>query len=200
MREGNVVFLNDVLDEAVERAEKTMRANMAEGRTEITESEVGPVSEQLGVGAVIYADLFQGPDRTITFDWDTMLKPQGNTAMYIQYAHARSCSILGKGKEFISATPDLALLTGPAEQAVLKQLVRMPHAVREAGEKFLPAIVADWTYQLAKAQADFYEHCPVLKPDVPSDVRAARLALVAATAQGLKNGLALLGIQAPERV
>ena len=88
----------------------------------------------------------------------------------------------------------------PAEQALLKQLARMPHAVREAGEKYLPATVADWTFQLAKAFSTFYDQCPVLKDDVPEERKLARLALVGATAQGLRNGLALLGIRAPERV
>lgn len=203
MREGNVVFLNDVLDEAVERAEAKMRENVEAGKTEITEAEITEVAEVLGVGAVIYADLFQGPDRNITFDWDKMLASEGNTAMYLQYAHARCKSILRKSA---SLTPTIGgkgvgeLLVHPAEQALLKQLARLPHAVREAGEKYLPATMAEWTFQLAKAFASFYDQCPVLRDDVPEALRTERLALVAATAQGLKNGLALLGIQAPERV
>jgi arginyl-tRNA synthetase len=202
MREGNVVFLNDVLDEAVERAEARMRENVAAGKSEIGESEIGATSELLGIGAVIYADLFQGPGRDIVFDWDRILKPEGNTAMYIQYAHARCRSILRKAASLgpSSSGEPGAILTHPAEQAVLKQLLRLPHAVREAGEKFLPATVAEWTYNLARELAGFYECCPVLKDDVPADLRAARLALVEVTAQGLKCGLALLGIGAPERV
>ncbi|MGC4046595.1 MAG: arginine--tRNA ligase [Armatimonas sp.] len=201
MREGNVVFLNDVLDEAVERAEARMRENVAAGKSEITEDEIVGVSEVLGIGALIYADLFQGPGRDIVFDWDRILKPEGNTAMYIQYAHARCRSILRKAS-ITPLAPEAAgaLLTHTAEQAVIKQLMRLPHAVREAGDKYLPATVADWTYNLAKEFASFYEECPVLKDDVPAETRAARLALVEATAQGLKCGLALLGIGAPERV
>lgn len=201
MRGGNVVFLNDVLDEAVERAEARMRENVASGKSEITEDEIVSVSEVLGIGAVIYADLFQGPGRDIVFDWDRILKPEGNTAMYIQYAHARCRSILRKAS-ITPLAPEAAgaLLTHTAEQAVVKQLMRLPHAVREAGDKYLPATVADWTYNLAKEFASFYEECPVLKDDVPAETRAARLALVEATAQGLKCGLALLGIGAPERV
>ncbi len=90
-------------------------------------------------------------------------------------------------------------LAAPDAQAVLKHLARMPQAVREAGDKFLPAIVADWTYTLAREFARFYHECPVLKAPTP-ELRAARLELVAAVAQGLKNGLALLGIRAPERM
>jgi arginyl-tRNA synthetase len=201
MREGNVIFLNEVLDEAIERAEARMRENVAAGKSEITEAEIPAISEMLGIGAVIYADLFQGPERDIIFDWDVLLRAEGNTAMYIQYAHARCRSILRKA--FPVPPPSGgqgAILTHPAEQAVLKQLLRLPHAVREAGEKFLPATVAEWTYGLARELASFYEQCPVLKDDVPAETRAARLALVDATAQGLKCGLALLGIGAPERV
>lgn len=204
MREGNVVFLNDVLDEAVERAEAAMRANVAAGRSELTEAEIPEIAETLGIGAVIYADLFQGPDRNITFDWDKMLQSEGNTAMYLQYAHARCRSILRKSDTSFAKPEGVGeaggRLTHPAEQALLKQLARMPHAVREAGEKYLPASVADWTFQLAKAFSTFWENCPVLRDDVAPEMRTARLELVAATAQGLKNGLALLGIKAPERV
>ncbi|MBB6051726.1 arginine--tRNA ligase [Armatimonas rosea] len=202
MREGNVVFLNDVLDEAVERAEAAMRANVAAGRSELTEEEIPEIAETLGIGAVVYADLFQGPDRNITFDWDKMLQSEGNTAMYLQYAHARCRSILRKASPLAPPSDGGGggLLVHPAEQALLKQLARMPHAVREAGEKYLPASVADWTFQLAKAFSTFWENCPVLRDDVAPEMRTARLELVAATAQGLKNGLALLGIKAPERV
>jgi arginyl-tRNA synthetase len=94
---------------------------------------------------------------------------------------------------------DTDLLVASEEQAVVKQLARLPQAVREAGDKFLPAIVADATYTLAREFARFYHACPVLKAPTP-ELRAARLALVAAVAHGLKNGLALLGIQAPERM
>ena len=91
------------------------------------------------------------------------------------------------------------LLTAPEEQAVLKQLAKMPHAVRDAGEKFLPASVAEWTYSLAREFARFYHEHSVLDAATP-ELRQARLALVAVVAQGLLNGLALLGIGAPERM
>jgi arginyl-tRNA synthetase len=235
MRQGNVIFLEEVLDEAVIRAREKMREQMAQGKTELTDEELETVGEMLGVGTVIYADLYQGPERNIKFDWDTLLAPEGNTARYIQYTHARCRSILRKAnlalyppfrqaQEGVDNSPRLlagegkdetlvssgvrvfgdtagvgALLTELETQTLLKQLHRMPHAVREAGEKFLPATVADWTYNLARQFSDFYEKCPVLKAPTP-EVREARLALVAATAQGIKNGLALLGIGAPERM
>ncbi|HVK03088.1 MAG TPA: arginine--tRNA ligase [Armatimonadaceae bacterium] len=204
MRKGTAIFLDEVLDEAVERAEAVMREQIAAGRSEVTEEEVAPISEMLGLGAVTYADLYQGPERNIRFDWDKMLSFDGNTATYIQYTHARCRSILRKagGDADVAATlagADASLLTEPEAQVVLKQLSKLPQAVREAGEKFAPATVADWTYNVAREYARFYDRCPVLKAETP-ELRAARLALTAAVAQGLKNGLALLGIGAPERM
>ncbi len=199
MREGNVVFLNDVLDEAVDRAREKVDANIASGRYDLDPAEAQGIAEMLGVGAVIYFDLHQGPDRTIVFDWERMLSDEGNTATYIQYTHARCRSILRKAGEEAATHSDGGVLTGAEEQAVLKQLARMPHAVREAGAKYLPATIATWTYELARAFSRFYDGCPVLGAE-DAAVRAARLALVAATAQGLRGGLALLGIGAPDRM
>ena len=198
MREGNVVFLNDVLDEAVERAREKVDSNIASGKYDVDPAEAQSIAETLGVGAVVYSDLFQGPDRHITFDWDRMLADDGNTATYIQYTHARCRSILRKADaDGHGANP--ALLASPEEQAVLKQLARLPHAVREAGDKYLPATVASWTYELARAFSRFYDRCPVIgAPDAAT--RDARLLLVDATSQGIRNGLALLGIGAPDRM
>lgn len=198
MRQGNVIFLDEVLDEAITRARATIAQKIAEGKTELTEGEQETVGDMIGVGAVIYADLYQGPERNIAFDWDKVLAEDGNTAVYIQYTHARCRSILRKAGA-VSGAGHAALLTTPEEQTVLKQLARMPQAVREAGDKFLPALVADWTYNLAREFARFYHEHPVLDAATPQ-IRAARLELVVAVAQGLKNGLVLLGIRAPERM
>jgi arginyl-tRNA synthetase len=201
MRKGTAVFLEEVLDEAVTRARAIMENNIAEGRTEITAEEVDTVSEMLGIGAVIYADLYQGPERGIKFDWDKILANEGNTGAYLQYTHARCRSILRKaGAPGPGAlAPQAKLLIEPSEQAVLKHLSRFPQAVREAGANFAPSTVADWTYNLAKGFNDFYHNHQVLKAETP-ELRDARLALVAAVAQGIKNGLGLLGIGAPERM
>jgi arginyl-tRNA synthetase len=200
-RKGEAIYLEEVLDESITRARVKIREQIAAGKTELTESELESAAEMLGIGAVIYADLYQGPERNIQFDWDTMLNPDGNTATYIQYTHARCKSILRKAgdADTVILNADLDLLTEPEAQATLKQLHRLPHAVREAGDKYLPATVADWTYNLAKEFARFYDKCPVLNAPSP-ELRAARLALVAAVGQGLKNGLYLLGIEAPERM
>src|SRR5262249_53722911 len=96
-------------------------------------------------------------------------------------------------------TTDAALLTHPAEVAIVKQLAKLPGAVREAGARYAPFVIAEWCYETARALSTFYHDCPVLRAETP-ELRAARLRLVAATAQALENGLGLLGIQAPERM
>jgi arginyl-tRNA synthetase len=95
--------------------------------------------------------------------------------------------------------PSSDVLTHPSETAVVKQLAKLPAAVREAGDRHAPFVVAEWCYEAARALSGFYHDCPVLKAATP-ELRAARLRLVAATAQALGNGLGLLGIKAPERM
>jgi arginyl-tRNA synthetase len=197
-RTGNLILADEILDEAIMRMTANIQEKIDEGKTELTPDQLEYAAEMMGVGAVIYADLYQGPDRDIKFDWDAMLSPVGNTATYIQYTHARCRSILRKAGE-TGEGADLSLLTAPEETVVLKQLVQMPQAVREAGEKFLPATIAEWTYTLGREYARFYDACPVLTAETP-ELRKARLALTEAVAQGLKNGLALLGIGAPDRI
>src|SRR5439155_14717078 len=94
---------------------------------------------------------------------------------------------------------DPSVLTHPSETAVAKQLAKLPGAVREAGARYAPFVIAEWCYETARALSGFYRDCSVLRAETP-ELRAARLYLVAGTAQALKNGLALLGIRAPERM
>ena len=198
MRKGTAIFLDEVLDEAVSRARATIAEKIGEGRTELSEGEQDELGQAVGLGAVIYNDLYQGPDRAIRFDWDVMLSFEGNSAPYVQYTHARCRSILRKAG-MAGEDADAALLTEPLEQAVVKQLARLPQAIRTAGERYQPSSVAEWTYELARAFTRFYHDHPVLDAATPG-LRAARLRLAAGVAQGLNTGLGLLGIQAPERM
>ncbi len=215
-RKGNMIYLEKLLDEAFIRA----RAVVEAAARDLTDAEKDAVAEVVGVGGVIYNDLYQDPRRNITMDWDRMLALEGNAAPYIQYMYARCRSILRRAvseNQGTNAHPDQgspssmvncqlsivngdpSLLTHPAEEALIKRLARLPEIVREAGARLAPFVVAEWCYETARALSAFYRDCQVLKAETP-ELRAARMRLVAATAQALKNGLALLSIRVPERM
>ncbi|MGC8801697.1 MAG: arginine--tRNA ligase [Chloroflexus aggregans] len=196
-KKGNMVYLEALLDDAVARA----RALVDAKSPDLSPEERATIAEAVGIGAVIYNDLYQDPRRNITLDWDRMLSIEGNSAAYLQYSHARCRSILRRAADegVALAEADLTLLTHPSEQRLIRHLARLPEALREAGARYAPFVIADWCYTTAREFGIFFEQCPVLRAETPT-LRAARLRLVAATANALRNGLALLGIRAPERM
>jgi len=133
------------------------------------------------------------------FDWDRMLSFDGNTAPYLQYAHARICSIFRRAGVDRATVRDAGLrLDSPEERALALRLLAYPTAIEAALESFGPHKLCTYIYELATDFTSFYEHCPVLKADEP--LRASRLALCDVTARVLAHGLGLLGIDAPDRM
>jgi arginyl-tRNA synthetase len=197
-RKGNMVYLEALLDDAKARAKAVIQQKIEEGKTDFTPEQIDQLAEAVGVGAVIYNDLYQDPKRNITLDWNRMLSFEGNSAPYLQYTHARCCSILREAGT-VPSDYDSQQLTAEQELAVIKQLARLPAIVRRAGESYAPYVIAEWLYTTAREFARFYRDLSVLRAETP-ELRAARLHLVAATAQALRNGLQLLSIQAPERM
>lgn len=193
MREGDVIFLDELLDEAEVRA----LAIVQEKNPELAEEEKRVIARQVGIGALVYNDLHQDRRRDIVFDWDAMLSFEGNTAPYIQYTHTRCTSVLEKGGG-AAAEYDARLLVEPAEQALVKQLAGFPGAVRRAAAEYAPHVVAEWLYETAREFSRFWRDISILQ--APAGERAARLGLVAAVGQGIRNGLQLLGIEAPRRM
>lgn len=193
MREGQVLFLTDLVDEAVARARAVVEAK----NPDLPEEERAEIARQVGIGALIYNDLYQDRRRDIVFDWDRMLSFEGNTAPYIQYTHTRCHSVLEKGGG-VPEQYDPARLTEPQEQALIKHLSRFPNAVRRASGEFAPHVVAEWLYGTARDFSRLWRDLSILT--APEGVRQARLALVAAVGQGIRNGLSLLGIEAPTRM
>jgi arginyl-tRNA synthetase len=202
-RAGGTVKLIDLLREAVERA----AAVVAEKNPDLDPDTRVEVARQVGVGAVKYADLSNDRLKDYVFDLDRMLAMDGNTAPYLQYAHARIRSIFRKAAEEPSEQPGGdAADTGPtfavaesAERALALQLLSFDGVVRSTAELLQPHRLCTYLFELASAFTTFYEHCPVLKA-ATVDQRASRMALCDVTARVLSQGLALLGIEAPDRM
>ena len=192
-RSGGTVKLMDLLDAAVDRA----RATVAEKAHDLDGNELDRIAEQAGIGAVKYADLSTSRTKDYVFDVERMVSFNGNTGVYLQYAHTRICSILRKAGE-TSAEVDPTLPLHPTERALAFALDVFGDALVEVGRVLEPHRLCGHLYDLAKAFTDFYEACPVLSAAAP--VRANRVALCQLTARTLRQGLNLLGIAAPERM
>lgn len=194
-RSGDSVKLVDLLDEAIERA----GALVAEKNPDLDDDERAAVARAVGIGAVKYADLSTDRVRDYVFDWDRMLSFDGNTAPYLQYAHARIRSIFRRaGVDPSTVDPSVIALVEPAERELALRILATPSVIAEATSSQSPHRLCTHLFDLAQAFTAFYEHCPVLKVDEP--VRGSRLALCDLAARTLSTGLDLLGIEAPERM
>ncbi|MFJ5515448.1 arginine--tRNA ligase [Streptomyces griseoluteus] len=195
-REGETVKLENLLDEAVERATAVVREKA--GKVGLTEDEIVENGRYVGVGAVKYADLSTSAVRDYKFDLDQMVSLNGDTSVYLQYAYARIQSILRKaGEARPAAHPELAL--APAERALGLHLDQFAETVLEVAAAREPHKMAAYLYQLASLLTSFYDQCPVLKADSPAQVEN-RLFLVDLTARTLHEGMALLGIRTPGKL
>jgi len=191
-RSGENVKLIELLDEAVERA----AAVIAEKNPELDAATRAEVARQVGIGAVKYADLANDRVKDYVFDWDRMLSFDGNTAPYLQYAHARIKSIFRRTE---GTDPGPVAIDAPAERALALQLVSFDEVVQATADNLQPHRLAGYLFELAQAFTAFYEACPVLRADTDAQ-RASRLALCEVTASTLSRGLELLGIEAPDRM
>ncbi|MGX1972833.1 arginine--tRNA ligase [Streptomyces kronopolitis] len=196
-RAGETVRLEDLLDEAAERATTVVREKGA--AVGLTEREITENGAQVGIGAVKYADLSTSASRDYKFDLDQMVSLNGDTSVYLQYAYARIRSIFRKaGDAAPAAHPELPL--APAERALGLHLDQFGEVLAEAAAAYEPHKVAAYLYGLASLFTTFYDQCPVLKAEGGPDQLANRLFLCDLTARTLHQGMALLGIRTPERL
>ena len=194
-RKGNIVLMEELLDEAEERAYKIV----CEKNPELSEKRKKEVARQVGIGAVKYAILSQNRSTDITFTWDKILSLDGNSAPYLQYVYARGRSIMRRSKaKSGSANKSSYTLQQPQELTLARFLPRFPEIILRAAEEFKPNLIANYLYEVASAFNTFYQAVPVIQ--APPNARETRLKLVEATTIVLKNGLALLGIETPEEM
>lgn len=194
-REGESVKLSDLLDEAERRARSVVDQQSAE----LPEPEKAQLARDVGIGAVKYADLSKDRTSDYVFSYDQMLSLDGNTAPYLQYAHARIRSIQRKAAEQgLAESARVTVLAEPAELALAKHLLAFGDVVRAVARELRPHLLCTLLYETAKRFSAFYENCPVLRSE--GEVRASRLALTALAGRTLSTGLDLLGIAHPERM
>ena len=197
-RDGDVIGLESLLDEAVSEARQVIDENSPD----LSDDERANVAEIVGLGAIKYADLSQNRLSDYVFDWKKMMAMNGNTGAYLQYAYARIRSIFRKGgiepESIRSARPAISL-TSPAERGLGVALLRLPELLVLAASELKPNILTDYLFGLANAYSVFYEACPVLKAETPA-LRNSRLALADLTARTLRFGLGLLGIDVVDRM
>ncbi len=193
-RAGGVIRLTELLDEAERRA----RTVIADKSPDCAPETAAAIAHCVGIGALKYADLCNDRVKDYVFDWDKMLAFEGNTAPYLMYAHARIRSMLRKAG--VPVAQDAALsVEHPAERALGTSLLRFGTTVLEVENTLDPHRLCVYLFDLAVTFSTFYEHCPVLRAETEM-VRDARLVLSDLTARVIAAGLALLGIDAPERM
>ncbi|MBE2894144.1 arginine--tRNA ligase [Spirabiliibacterium falconis] len=188
-RSGETVKLNDLLDEAIERAGKLIR----EKNTALSATELDDVIHAVGIGAVKYADLSKNRTTDYVFDWDNMLSFEGNTAPYMQYAYTRIHSIFTKSGINPTELEGELVINDDKERALLLKLLQFEEAIHVVAKEGTPHVLCSYLYELAGIFSQFYEHCPILNcPE--EEVKISRLKLAALTQRTLKQGLELLGI------
>ena len=196
-RSGESVKLSALLDEAETRAMKVVEQK----NPDLPESEKTEIARAVGIGAVKYSDLSNNLISDYVFNWDKMLAMEGNTAPYMQYAYARVRSIFRKGDidtaALISQTDKLEFFDA-TEISLAKVLIRYAETISAVARELRPHLLTGYLYDLAGAFSTFYNACPVLKEDEPT--RTSRLLLCHLTAQTLKHGLDLLGIETIEQM
>ena len=194
-RKGNVIRLEELLDEAVRRVREVIESK----NPNLSEEEKQEVSEKIGVGAIKYSDLCRNPQSMVIFDWDKMLSFEGNTAPYLQYTHARIKSIFRKAEaQGITLDKSSFKLYDDIDHSLAIKLSQFPYAVLKAAENYKPNMVADYLFELGQKFNSYYSAKPFLK--ATDEERNSRLILADKSAKVIQMGLDLLGIESVDRM
>jgi len=193
-RKGRYVTFDEVIEESVARAYEEVLKHSPD----LPEETKRRIAETVGVGAVKYALVETDPQKRVVFTWDKVLNFETNSAPYIQYSHARACSMLRK-VNFEPKNVDTSLLKEPLERGLVLMVARFPEIFVDAADNLKPNAIADYANALADKFNSFYAVLPVIKAET-SMLSAARLIIVEAVRITLRNALKLIGIEAPERM
>ena len=193
-RRGRYITFDAVLDEAVERAYE----EVSKRSPQLSEKEKRDIANFVGIGAVRYALIDVDPSKPVVFTWDRVLNFETNSAPYVQYTHARACSILRKAARK-PENADFALLKEKLERELVLSLASFPDTFIEATEYLRPNLIADFANALADKFNTFYNALPVIKAE-PQELSDARIALTDAIRIVLHNALNLIGVVAPEKM
>ncbi len=191
-RDGTVVLLDDLIREATQRALEVVR----EKNPSLDADTMRDVAEKVALGAIKYPMIARENTKIVTFDWETALDFNGQSAPYIQYAVVRANSILRRLNEPVPTEAPFSHELMPAEVNLIEKISQLPDVVQKAAAEFKPSLVATYSFELAQSFNDFYTQCPVLS--AAGSARLARLVLVQAAKVALENALSLLGIQSPQ--
>ncbi|MBN2086747.1 arginine--tRNA ligase [Candidatus Peregrinibacteria bacterium] len=195
-RKGNIILLEEVLNESEERA-----FELAKGKgLDLTGDEAKELARIMGIGAIKYNILSQSRTTNIIFDWDKVLSFEGNSAPYLMYTITRAKSVMRKSDlDEIDAADYKFSELSDSEISVIIQLMTYPNVVNHSAEEFKPNHIANYLYELAQCFNSFYNSNPIIKAE-SEDVRKSRLLLVASVIKVMEDGLALLGIEIPEKM
>jgi arginyl-tRNA synthetase len=195
-RSGGTVKLADLLQEAVERAEKLVSAK----NPDLGDNEIKDIARKVGIGAVKYADLCKTRTNDYIFDWDSMLSFEGNTAPYLQYAYTRIFSIFRKADIQLEGFSANVSISQAEEKQLALKLLQFNEVVNQVAKDCYPHSLCSYLYELSSLFMSFYEHCPILKPEIAPETAQSRLQLCAYSASILQKGLDLLGIEVMEKM
>lgn len=195
-RQGRVVYLIDVLNKAIEKIMEILDEREKTSGVKIENKE--ELAKQVGIGAIKFQELFNQRIKDYTFDWDKTLSFEGESGPYVQYAHARICSLLNKGNFDINSEIDPTLLNNEMEINILRNLYKFTEVVKDAAEKYEPFFISRYVVELAKDFNKYYNQVTINVED--EKLKNTRLMLCYSVKNVISEGLSLLGIEAPEKM
>ena len=195
-RQGRVIFLEDVLNRAVEQTRQIIKEK------NVNTENIDETAKEVGIGAVVFNELSNYRIKDYVFSWDKVLNFEGETGPYVQYTHARACSILrNAGDDAVAKAKagfDAKYITSERAHRLISLIYELPDVIVEAGEKYEPSIVTRHIVDISQAFNKFYHDEHILVDN--EDEKIAKIALVLAAKTAIKNGLGLLGMKAPEKM